>query len=581
MEINAQILEIFGVYAFAARSALVLSLVAMAIYVLLNAGIFALPHIGLMAVGSYTATVLSLDAHLSFPVAVAGGTVAGTLCGLILAALLGRLNGIYLAIATIAFSEAISAAVLNIPLTGAAQGRVGIPRSTTDLAIVGSVAIAMVLLFAIRRSRFGLSIVAIREDALMASHQGINVFVYRIGLMALAGFLCGLAGALNVHLTGFVEPGFFNFGLLAHTLANVVMGGMIYVGGALLGTILMSTLSQVVTVVGEYQGVVNGVIIITVVAFAPFGLIGVMSDFLRRRRFSRGQELGSRDDESETDAQSTAHDGAAIAFDRISRQTQTAHGSETVIELSDISMHFGGITALQSVSLTCSSGELLGVIGPNGSGKTTLLNVISGAYKPSGGSGVLRGQSIEDLFGIPHRMARAGIARTFQTIRLVDDLSVRDNVTIGLHSMGDEMSVQSNGNPTQSSRAAEVERVLQEHGLAHIADVYAGELSYGLRRRVEIARAVASRPKLLLLDEPTAGMDPQERADVFARIAALLSQGMGIIVVEHDVAMMSQYCDRLVVLDFGLVIASGDPDSVLQQELVISAYVGGQGAGKR
>jgi branched-chain amino acid transport system permease protein len=178
-------------------------------------------------------------------------------------------------------------------------------------------------------------------------------------------------------------------------------------------------------------------------------------------------------------------------------------------------------------------------------------------------------------------MSRAGIARTFQTIRLVDDLSVRDNVTIGLHSTSREKYFQSNGTPNQSSRVDEVERVLQEHGLAHIADMYAGELSYGLRRRVEIARAVASRPKLLLLDEPTAGMDPQEREDVFARIAALLSQGMGIIVVEHDVAMMSQYCDRLVVLDFGLVIASGDPDSVLQQELVISAYVGGQGAGKR
>jgi len=147
--------------------------------------------------------------------------------------------------------------------------------------------------------------------------------------------------------------------------------------------------------------------------------------------------------------------------------------------------------------------------------------------------------------------------------------------------MADQMSVLSNGNPAQSSRAAEVERLLQEHGLAHIADVDAGELSYGIRRRVEIARAVASRPRLLLLDEPTAGMDPQERADVFERIAALLSQGMGIIVVEHDVAMMSQYCDRLVVLDFGLVIASGDPESVLQQELVISAYVGGSGADKR
>jgi branched-chain amino acid transport system permease protein len=462
MEINAQILEIFGVYAFAARSALVLSLVAMAIYVLLNAGIFALPHMGLMAVGSYSATVLSLDAQLPFFVAVAGGTVAATLCGLILAAVLGRLNGIYLAIATIAFSEAVSAAVLNIPLTGAAQGRVGIPRSTTDLAIVGSVVLVLVLLFAIRRSRFGLSIVAIREDALMAGHQGINVFAYRIGLMSLAGFLCGLAGALNVHLAGFVEPGFFNFGLLAHTLANVVMGGMVYVGGALLGTILMSTLSQAVTVVGEYQGIVNGVIIITVVAFAPFGLIGVVSDFLRQRKRSRGQVLGG---------QSNAPNNTTIKFDRLSRKNKTNESRETVIDLSDISMHFGGIIALQSVSLTCSSGELLGVIGPNGSGKTTLLNVISGAYKPTGGSGALQGQEIKSFFGSPYLMSRAGIARTFQTIRLIDDLSVRDNVTIGLHSTSGENSFQSN-EPNQDgkkfsidSKCLQVNQLLEDRNL--------------------------------------------------------------------------------------------------------------------
>lgn len=575
MELSAQILEIFGVYAFAARSALVLSLVAMAIYVLLNAGIFALPHMGLLAVGAYTATILSLDAHVSFALAVLGGAMAGMFFGLLLAALLGRLNGIYLAIATLAFSEAISAAVLNIPLTGAAQGRVGIPRSSSDLAIVGSVVLAMALLLAVRRSRLGLSIVAMREDALMARHQGIDVFAYRIGLMALAGLLCGLAGALNVHLTGFVEPGFFNFGLLAHMLATVVVGGMIYVGGALLGTIVMSTLSQLVTVVGEYQGIVNGLIIMTVVAFAPYGLIGVVSDVIRRRHVFGGSSTPNESDASFLGVPAANDETSLKTHDRKYRQSLSAHGGEPVIELTNISMSFGGIHALQGVSLTCSSGELLGVIGPNGSGKTTLLNVISGAYDPTGGSGVLNGRPMKDLFGSPHRMARAGISRTFQTIRLVDDLSVRDNISIGLHSMDEGVPVPAI--PSMSRRDDEVERLLHEHGIAHLADVSAGELSYGLRRRVEIARAVASSPKLLLLDEPTAGMDPQERADVFARIAALLFKGMGIIVVEHDVAMMSQYCDRLVVLDFGLVIASGDPDGVLREEAVISAYVGGQG----
>ena len=565
----AQFLDIFGVYAFAARSALVLALVAMAIFALLNAGIFALPQTGLLAVGAYTGTILSLDAQVSFGLAVAGGALSGMLLGMVLAGLLGRLNGIYLAIATLAFSEAVSAAVLNIPLTGAAQGRVGIPRATNDLAIVGAVLFAVVVLWALQRSRFGLAIVAMREDTLMARHQGIDVFSYRVGLFALSGLLCGLAGALNVHLTGFVEPGFFNFGLLSHLLAAVVMGGMIYVSGPLLGTALLFTLSQVVTVVGEYQALANGAIIVIVVAFAPFGLIGLFDDWLQRRRVrSAAHATGGN-----------MPDGAvagepATPSDRASRRTAEVGAREPVIDLTDIAVSFGGIRALQGVSLNCVRGELLGIIGPNGSGKTTLLNVVSGVYKPTTGSGTLLGRSLTTLWGSPHLLARAGVARTFQTIRLVDSHSVRDNITIGLHGLGRGEDPAMDPSSAKS-RAEVVAQLLRGHGLDHLADVRAGELSYGVRRRVEIARAVASRPKLLLLDEPTAGMDPHERAEVFGRIALLLSQGIAIIVVEHDVAMMAQYCDRLVVLDFGLVIAAGEPADVLQQESVIKAYVGG------
>lgn len=240
----------------------------------------------------------------------------------------------------------------------------------------------------------------------------------------------------------------------------------------------------------------------------------------------------------------------------------------------------GGRSLFRDFSLALAEGDLAGLIGPNGSGKTTLLNVVSGVYKPSEGSGTLLGRSLTGLWGSPHKLARAGVARTFQTIRLVDAHSVGDNIMIGLHGLG-EGNDPSSGASATSSRTAEVARLMREHGLEHLAHVRTGELSYGVRRRVEIARAVASRPKLLLLDEPTAGMDPQERAEVFNLIAALLAQGIAIIVVEHDVAMMSQYCDRLVVLDFGLVIAEGEPANVLQQEAVIKAYVGGVSMDKR
>ncbi|MES2481114.1 MAG: branched-chain amino acid ABC transporter ATP-binding protein/permease [Pseudomonadota bacterium] len=565
MPILGNFIDIFGSYDFAARTALVLSLAAMAIYVLLNAGIFAVPQVGLMAVGAYSATILSLDAHWPFGLAVVAGAVAGMLAGLVLAALLGHLNGIYLAIATIAFSEVISAAVLNIPLTGAAQGRVGIPRETTDLWIVAAVALSALVLWRIDRSRHGLAIVAMREDTMMARHQAINPFNYRLFLFGLAGFLSGLSGGLFAHLTGTIEPGFFNFGLLTQLIAAVVIGGMIYVAGPLVGMAVIFSLPLIVVSLGEYQTLVNGAIIMLVVAFVPHGLIGFASDVFQRRK---ALPIG---DEKASPAETSAAPDAPVRRDRSTPNEQ----SSPILDLSNINVQFGGIKALQDVSISCAPGELLGVIGPNGSGKTTLLNVISGVYKPTSGKGSLLGSSLNEVWGRPHLISRKGVSRTFQTIRLVDSYSVSDNVLVGLHGLDHETLATGSEGKTAKDRSAAVAQILRTYGLESLAHVKAGELSYGTRRRVEIARAVASRPRLLLLDEPTAGMNPHERREVFDMIANLLTQDLAIIIVEHDVASMGQYCDRLVVLDFGRVLASGDPATVLRQEDVINAYVGG------
>jgi branched-chain amino acid transport system permease protein len=555
-------LDAFGVYDFAVRSALILTLVACAVYVLLNAGIFAVPQVGLMAIGAYTSTILSLDAHWSVPLSIACGALAGLAAGLVLAGLLGRLNGIYLAIATIAFSEAVGAAVLNIPGTGAAQGRVGIPREVSDFQIVAAVLIALAVLWLINRSRYGLAIVALREDTLMAKHQGIDVYSYRVALFGLAGLLSGLAGGLNVHFTGYIEPGFFSFDLLTQLLAAVVVGGMIYVAGPLVGVAVIFALPQIVSNLGDYQVLANGAIIVIVVAFAPYGLIGYVMGVVHRTR--RARLTGDEDQ---------AGKGTAVHSLR-KRSPLPTEECLPIIELNDIAVNFGGIKALRRVSMSCAKGQLLGIIGPNGSGKTTLLNVISGAYSPSSGSGFLLGKSLDGVWGQPHKLARLGVSRTFQTIRLVDSHSVQENVMVGLHGLGDKRRSDDSKAADTISRSEIVMRILKEHGLAQFADVKAGELSYGVRRRVEIARAVASRPNLLLLDEPTAGMDPQERAEVFEMISAVLAEGIAIIVVEHDVALMGQYCDRLIVLDFGEILASGDPMHVLQQEEVINAYIG-------
>lgn len=201
-----EIFSIFGAYDFVVRDGIVLSLVALSLYVVLSAGIFAVPQVGLMAVGAYVSAVLSVDAGAPFVISLLGGTLASGVVALLLAGLLHRLNGIYLAIASIAFAEVVRVAVLNLPLTGGAQGKVGIPRTTTDLVICIVVVVAVVSLVALKRSRFGLAIGAMREDTLMASHQGIDVVRYRTALFGLSGILAGAAGSLHVHMSGFVEP---------------------------------------------------------------------------------------------------------------------------------------------------------------------------------------------------------------------------------------------------------------------------------------------------------------------------------------------------------------------------------------
>lgn len=565
-----EFLGIFQQYDFAVREGLVLVLVALAVYVLLNAGIFAVPQTGLMAIGAYVSTILSLDLGLPFVLSAAAGALAAGLVGWVLALLLGKLNGIYLAIATIAFSEVVRALILVLPMTGGAQGRVAIPRSATDVVLVGTVVVVLALLVAMRKSRHGLAMIAMREDSLMASHQGVNIIRYRQFLFALSGLLSGLGGALMVHMTGFVEPTQYNFDLLTQLLSFVVLGGMTFVFGPLVGAVVLLAIPHVFSGLEDYQLLVNGLLIILIIAFAPTGILGWISGAVARFR-TRGQadgknvdELADLDSPLDEDLVSPSDDTAEPGDPGIAAVTDAV--GETVLSLENVSISFGGNKILSEMPVAATSGQILGIIGPNGSGKTTLLNVLSGVYRPDSGHGVLLGQRIEDHWGKPHHMSSLGLARTFQTIRLLDDRTVTENVAVGLVS-----ATAQNG----LSRTAQVEQVLATHGLDGVSRLHAGWLPYGLRRRVEIARAVISGPRVLLLDEPTAGMNPAEREEVFGMIGSLKAAGLAVIVVEHDVDMMRKACDSLMVLDHGRVLAAGHPDEVLKDKEVIAAYVGG------
>ncbi|MGE5752358.1 MAG: ABC transporter ATP-binding protein [Deltaproteobacteria bacterium] len=249
----------------------------------------------------------------------------------------------------------------------------------------------------------------------------------------------------------------------------------------------------------------------------------------------------------------------------------------TLLALSDVSKRFGGLAAVSGVSFTVREREVLGLIGPNGAGKTTLFNLITSAFPPSGGSIRFRGESIEDLK--PHAIARRGISRTFQNIRLFAQMTARENIMVGRHARsraGIWRSVlRTRGQRSEEARIREkTDELLDLMGLTGNEELPAGKLPYGHQRRLEIARALAAEPSLLLLDEPAAGMNEKETREIRQLIRTIRGLGVTVLLIEHDMSLVMEVCDRLVVLNFGQKIAEGTPEAVRGNPDVVEAYLG-------
>lgn len=531
------------------------------------AGAVSLAQSCFFGVGAYVTAILGttfgLETTVTFPLSVAA---AGFLAMLIAVPIM-RLDDNYFALATLALSLLVELAVTQWDsVTGGTNGLSGVPPLTifgvaaTDrfqvLLIVWTVVGAGLLLAQhLRSGLYGRMFHLMRQSAPAASALGFDVARMRFAAFVASALFGGASGALMANVVRVVSPELLGLPLMVTCLTMTVLGGRLSVAGAILGALLITYLREYFRFLESYTLIVYGSLSLGCLILAPDGIIGTLEHFRAKLPGGRSGPVPGRLSSPVADA---------LPFKGV------------MLALRGISLSFGGIRALDAVSLDVSPGEIVGLIGPNGSGKTTLLNVISGLYVPDGGTVTVLDRNTAGLQ--PFAVARLGVARTFQHIHLVDDMTVLDNVALGYAGSVGTGALQAlravrHDDGLAAARAAAGAAV----GLMGIADRIhdrCGALSYGTRRRVEVARALAARPQLLLLDEPAAGFNEQEQRDLAERIKLIAASGTTVLVVEHNLVFLAAVATRLVCLDRGRVIADGPAATVRANPAVIEAYLG-------
>lgn len=550
---------------------MIYAVIAMGLNVLVGlAGLLSLGQAGLFALGAYTGAILATRLGLDLLTASIAGLIVSGLFGALLAYPTVRVRGVYLAVITIAFGLIVENAAIEWQgLTGGTTGISGIPKPSVfgiPMAGVRYYAVLAVILFVvvavthnIKRSKYGRAMLAVSQSETAARSVGLNATAIRTLAFVIAASTAGLAGVLYAFLNSYISPDTFTFSDSIRFLLMVILGGAGTTTGALIGALALTYLPEYLQQLEYWQKFAYGLLLALVMFVLPLGIFGTLVELIRKF-YSAPQDFVPSD---------------GVAIEEALAYPGRSSGAELAAE--SLTMRFGGLTALDKVSVRVGPGEIHALIGPNGAGKSTFVNVITGFYQPQ--EGTFRFNEVVLTGHSPHAIAREGFARTFQNTELFGDLTVLENVMVGYQKWLTynffEAAIRTSRFRQQEELCRRVAvGLLNFVGLADSAHQKARYLPFGLQRRLEIARALAARPQLLLLDEPAAGLTTQEIEELDQMIRRIASFGVSVLLIEHHVELIMSVAQRVTVLDYGVVIASDSPDVVQNDPRVIEAYFG-------